>query len=74
MEVERLVILKVKESNNKVEYEAAIYALRETNELGSTRVQLFIDSKLIASQFGGFYQAKKDRMSVYLDIVRALAE
>lgn len=34
----------------------------------------FTNSKLTTSQFGGLYQVKNDRMSVYLDIIRSLAK
>lgn len=56
--IERSVRLKFKASNIKVEYKAAIYSLMVAKDLGAMRIQLFTDSKLIASQFGCIYQAK----------------
>lgn len=47
--VVRSVRLKFKASNNEVEYEVAINALRGAKELEVTRVQLFTNSKLLAS-------------------------
>lgn len=49
LKVEKSVRLKFKVSSNEVKFEAVIYALRVIKDLGATRLQLFIVSKLIAS-------------------------
>ena len=64
---EKAVRLNFPASNNVAEYEAAICALRSTSELGATKVKLYTDSKLVANQFGGQFEAKDDRMKAYLD-------
>lgn len=42
--------------------------------MGVSRIQLFTNSKLMASQFEGLYQVKDDRMSAYWDIIKNLAK
>lgn len=49
LRVDRSVRIKFKASNNEEEYKAIIYALKVAKDLGVMGVQLFIDSKLIAS-------------------------
>lgn len=41
-------------------------------DLGATRVQLFTNSKLMANLSDGLYQAKNDKMSAYLDVIKYL--
>ena len=59
--------------NNEAEYEAAIYTLKTALSLGATKVDLYTDSKLLASQFSGAYQARESRMASYLGLVKELA-
>ncbi|KAF8113250.1 hypothetical protein N665_0053s0001 [Sinapis alba] len=60
-------------SNNEAEYEALIAGLHLAKVVGAKRLQAFCDSQLVASQYSGDYEAKKERMDAYLGIVRNLA-
>lgn len=51
----------------------AIYVLQEVWRLGVKKLKLFTDSKLMASQFGGTYKARNERMTAYLDVLQAQA-
>nr|GEU61097.1 reverse transcriptase domain-containing protein [Tanacetum cinerariifolium] len=56
-------------SNNKAEYEALVAGLRIAARIGVQKVQVRIDSKLVANQVLGTYVAKEDNMVKYLEIV-----
>lgn len=43
--------------------------MQEVKIIWVINVQLFIDSTLMASQFGGIHEAKNDRMFAYLDVL-----
>lgn len=66
--------MKFQSSDNEAECEASIYALKEAKRMGATKIQLFTNYKIMATQFGGLYQAKNNRMSAYLDVIRNLAK
>lgn len=51
-----------------------LYLHSKRSEAWVTKVQLYTDSKLMASQFGGLYRVRNDRMTAYLDIIRQLAK
>lgn len=42
--------------------------------MGATDIQLFIDSKLIANWFDGFFEARDERLEAYPDILRNCAQ
>jgi ribonuclease HI len=72
--LEQAVRLKFSASNNEAEYEALLIGLRTTERLGSCHLQVFCDSQLVANQVSGEYQARDERMSVYLATVRLLLD
>ncbi|KAF5199700.1 Rvt_3 domain-containing protein, partial [Thalictrum thalictroides] len=71
--IEKSVRLGFHASNNEAEYEAVLYALKSASNLGAKCIQLFTDSKLIASQFGGTYEARDERMAAYLELIHLAA-
>ncbi|XP_026450727.1 uncharacterized protein LOC113350831 [Papaver somniferum] len=60
-------------SNNEAEYEAAIIGLKAVKQLDANNVKLVTDSMLVVNQFLGTYRAKEERMTLYLDHMRELA-
>ncbi|XP_024010711.1 uncharacterized protein LOC112086183 [Eutrema salsugineum] len=60
-------------SNNEAEYEALIAGLRLAKNIGAEHVHAYCDSQLVANQFHGKYEAKNDRMDVYLKVLKDIA-
>ena len=60
-----------KDSNNEAECEALLAGLVLTKELQVDSLLIFSDSKLVGSQISGEFQACDDRMTVYLEKVKA---
>ncbi|GJR09247.1 reverse transcriptase domain-containing protein [Tanacetum coccineum] len=62
-------------SNNDVEYEALLAGLRITAKMKVGKVHAFIDSKLVASQVKGSYEAKSEKTKKYkekaLEMIRS---
>uniref|UniRef100_A0A2N9GP36 RNase H type-1 domain-containing protein n=1 Tax=Fagus sylvatica TaxID=28930 RepID=A0A2N9GP36_FAGSY len=56
--------------NNEAEYEALLTGLRIAKELGANRLKIRSDSQLIVGQVNGEYEAREDRMTKYLKLVR----
>ncbi|GJX58295.1 reverse transcriptase domain-containing protein [Tanacetum coccineum] len=65
--------LNFSNSNNDVEYEALLAGLRIANEMHVKDIHFFVDSKLVASQVEGSYEAKGERMIKYLEKFLELA-
>lgn len=59
-------------TNNEVEYEAAIDALKVAHNMRDQRKQLFTYSKLLSMQFGGIFEDENERMRAYLNTIRSL--
>ena len=59
-------------SNNEVEYEIVLLGLCIAHALSVAIVELRRDSRLVASQIKGEYEAKDERMARYLVLVRKL--
>nr|GEW99782.1 reverse transcriptase domain-containing protein [Tanacetum cinerariifolium] len=59
-------------SNNEAEYETLVAGLRIATQMGVKKVQVNVDSKLVANQVLGMYVAKEDNMIKYLEIVKGL--
>uniref|UniRef100_A0A2N9H4D6 RNase H type-1 domain-containing protein n=1 Tax=Fagus sylvatica TaxID=28930 RepID=A0A2N9H4D6_FAGSY len=57
-------------TNNEAEYEALLTGLRIAKELGANRLKIRSDSQLIVGQVNGDYEAREDRMTKYLKLVR----
>ncbi|GKA11337.1 reverse transcriptase domain-containing protein, partial [Tanacetum coccineum] len=65
--------LNFSNSNNDVEYEALLAGLRIAKEMHVKDIHFFVDSKLVASQVEGSYEAKGERMIKYLEKFLELA-
>jgi ribonuclease HI len=61
-------------TNNMAEYEALILGLRVLKELGTKRIVVHGDSKLIINQVKGIYQSKHPRLRAYKNLVLDLLE
>ncbi|GJY61517.1 reverse transcriptase domain-containing protein [Tanacetum coccineum] len=53
-------------TNNKAEYEALLAGLRIARQMNISNIEVKVDSKLVASQINGSYEASKDNMIKYL--------
>ncbi|GJR67463.1 reverse transcriptase domain-containing protein [Tanacetum coccineum] len=65
--------LNFSNSNNDAEYEALLAGLRIAKEMQVKDIHAFVDSKLVASQVEGSYEAKGARMIKYREKVLELA-
>ncbi|GKA14236.1 reverse transcriptase domain-containing protein [Tanacetum coccineum] len=65
--------LNFSNSNNEAEYEALLAGLRIAKEMQVRDIHAFVDSKLVASQVEGSYEAKGARMIKYREKVLELA-
>ncbi|GJY30398.1 reverse transcriptase domain-containing protein [Tanacetum coccineum] len=65
--------LNFSNSNNDAEYEALLAGLRIAKEMQVKDIHAFVDSKLVASQVEGSYEAKGERMIKYREKVLELA-
>ncbi|GJS20483.1 reverse transcriptase domain-containing protein [Tanacetum coccineum] len=59
-------------SNNEAEYEALIAGLRIAAQMGVRNVHVSVDSKLVANQVLGTYDAKEENMVKYLEKAKSL--
>ncbi|GJZ43145.1 reverse transcriptase domain-containing protein [Tanacetum coccineum] len=64
--------LNFSNSNNDAEYEALLAGLRISTEMQVKYIHAFVDSKLVASQVEGSYEAKGERMIKYQEKVLEL--
>ncbi|GJV71672.1 putative ribonuclease H-like domain-containing protein [Tanacetum coccineum] len=64
--------LNFSNSNNDVEYEALLARIRIATEMQVKDIHAFVDSKLVASQVEGSYEAKGERMIKYQEKVLEL--
>ncbi|XP_026442187.1 uncharacterized protein LOC113341579 [Papaver somniferum] len=71
--IEKATWLGFQASNNEVEYETAIIGLKVVKQLDAKNVKLVTDSMLVVNQFLGTYITKEERMALYLDHIRELA-
>ncbi|XP_030930749.1 uncharacterized protein LOC115956546 [Quercus lobata] len=69
--VKCMVRLNFPIANNEVEYEALVAGLDLAKAAGATRVVIYCDSQVVASQVNEDYECKGERMKRYLDQVRA---
>ncbi|GJU57914.1 reverse transcriptase domain-containing protein [Tanacetum coccineum] len=53
-------------TNNEAEYEALLAGLRIARQMNISNIEVKVDSKLVASQINGSYEANKDSMIKYL--------
>ncbi|GJU67850.1 reverse transcriptase domain-containing protein [Tanacetum coccineum] len=73
MEYSYALRLNFSNSNNDAEYEALLAGLRIDTEMQVKDIHAFVDSKLVANQVEGSYEAKGERMSKYREKVLELA-
>ncbi|XP_074559143.1 uncharacterized protein LOC141815080 [Curcuma longa] len=66
-EIHLSIRLSFRASNNEAEYEAVLAGLQAAKRMGSTKVQLYSDSQLVAQQTDGSYEARNDRMRKYTE-------
>ncbi|XP_076913495.1 uncharacterized protein LOC143572149 [Bidens hawaiensis] len=64
--------LEFKSTNNEAEYEALLAGLRITKKLGARHLEAHVDSMLVANQIEGSYDAKDNKMALYLAQTKAL--
>ena len=59
-------------SNNEAEYEAVIARLNLAHSMGVDQLEICSDSQLVVKQIEGTYEAKGEKMILYLKMVREL--
>ncbi|GKD99529.1 reverse transcriptase domain-containing protein [Tanacetum coccineum] len=64
------VKLNFKSTNNQAEYEALLAGLRIAKKMGVQSLSVYVDSKLVASQINGNYEACKESMIWYLSMAK----
>ncbi|GKA92717.1 reverse transcriptase domain-containing protein [Tanacetum coccineum] len=60
------ICLTFPSTNNEAEYEALLVGLRIARQMSISNIEVKMDSKLVASQINGSYEASKDSMIKYL--------
>ncbi|XP_021995783.1 uncharacterized protein LOC110892961 [Helianthus annuus] len=64
--------LDLQSTNNEAEYEAFLAGLRLALKMGARNLEANVDSKLVAEQVNGHYDAKGEAMALYLEQARML--
>ncbi|GKB56652.1 reverse transcriptase domain-containing protein [Tanacetum coccineum] len=59
-------------SNNKAKYEALVAGLRIAEQIGVKNLAAKVDSRLVANQINGLYEAKEQSMAKYLEKTKTL--
>ena len=62
--------LSFKASNNEAKYETLLVELRAVLDLGALKVEVYSDSRLVANQLLGNFEAKDPWMISYLRLVK----
>ena len=70
--MEKSLRLGFRASNNEAKYEALIVGFRAVQKLSAEEVEVFLTSKLVASQIEGSFKVKDSRMSQYLKLFEVL--
>ena len=73
LKIEEARRLNFQATNNEAEYEALVYGLELAKHLGMKLLKVRSDSKLIAEQVAGRFEAKEPRMKDYFDKASALS-
>ena len=73
LKIEEARRLNFQVTNNEAEYEALIYGLELVKHLGVKLLKVRLDSKLIAEQVVGRFEAKEPRMKAFFNKVSALS-
>ncbi|GKD70437.1 reverse transcriptase domain-containing protein [Tanacetum coccineum] len=61
-------------SNNEAEYEALVASLRIMEQMGVKNLVAKVDSRIVANQINGSYEAKEQSMIQYLENTKALID
>lgn len=61
-------------TNNEAEYEALIAGLRIAARMGVRNIEANVDSRLVANQVSGEYEAKEENMIQYLEKTKSLIQ
>ena len=61
-------------TNNEAEYEALIAGLRIAARMGVRNLEANVDSRLVANQVSGGYEAKEENMIQYLEKTKSLIQ
>ncbi|XP_022040750.1 protein NYNRIN-like [Helianthus annuus] len=64
--------LDFRSTNNEAEYEAFLAGLRLALKMGARNLEANVDSKLVAEQVNGHYDARGEAMALYLEQARML--
>ena len=72
MDIEYALIFKFQASNNEAEYETVIAGLNLAHSLEIDRLEVYSNSQLVVRQIEDTYEAKSERMILYLERVRDL--
>ncbi|XP_022024911.1 uncharacterized protein LOC110925256 [Helianthus annuus] len=64
--------LEFRSTNNEAEYEAFLAGLQLALKMGARNLEANVDSKLVAEQVNGHYDAKGEAMALYLEQAQAL--
>ncbi|GKC76414.1 reverse transcriptase domain-containing protein [Tanacetum coccineum] len=59
-------------SNNEAEYEALVAGLQIAEKIGMKNMAAKVDSRLVANQINGLYEAKEQSMTQYLEKTKTL--
>ena len=70
--LERSISCGFKATNNEAKYEAMIAGLNLAKAMGVQRHNVCSDSQLVINQMQGHYQARDNKMTTYLNIVKKL--
>ena len=70
--IEKSVRLDFSITNNEAEYEALMMGMAMVQRMGGKSVKVFSDSRLVVGQVKGEFEAKDERMQVYLSQVKCL--
>ena len=70
--VEKSLKLDFPTTNNEAEYEALLEGMSMVQRMGGKSIRLFSDSRLVVGQVRGEFEAKDERMQVYLSQVKCL--
>ncbi|GJZ15592.1 reverse transcriptase domain-containing protein [Tanacetum coccineum] len=61
-------------SNNEAEYKALVAGLRIAEQMGVKNLVAKVDSRIVANQINGSYEAKEQSMIQYLEKTKALID
>ena len=70
--IEKSLRLDFSATNNEAEYEALVEGMAMVQRMGGKSIRLFSDSRLVAGQVRGEFEAKDERMQGYLSQVKCL--